>query len=74
MSRSRRLGSGSTYPIRSAETVFEVSYMAQIAPWWIIQPDVQYIVHPGGNVPDPNDPGRAVPDAFVVGLRSTIKF
>jgi hypothetical protein len=29
---------------------------AQLAPWWALQPDLQYIVHPGGRIPDPDDP------------------
>jgi porin len=60
--------------IRSDEVVFEVSYAAQIAPWWIVQPDFQYIVHPGGNVEDPSNPGTAVKDAAVIGVRSVLKF
>lgn len=61
--------------VRDHEVVFEVSYAAQLAPWWILQPDLQYIVHPGGNVANPNDPaGAAIRNAFVAGLRSTIKF
>ena len=66
--------SGPPYPIRSAETVFELSYTAQIAPWWSIQPDLQYIVRPSGGVPDPNDPSRTVGNAFVTGVRTTITF
>lgn len=62
------------YPVRDYEMVFEVSYQAQLAPWWILQPDLQYIVHPGGNVPDPNNPAATVANAFVAGVRSTIKF
>ena len=46
----------------------------QLAPWWIVQPDLQYIVHPGGNVPDPGNANAAIPNAFVAGVRSTIKF
>ncbi|MGH6726455.1 MAG: carbohydrate porin [Pseudolabrys sp.] len=65
---------GPPYPIRNEEVVFELSYQAQIAPWWIVQPDLQYIVHPGGNVPDPNDPNATVGNAFLAGIRSTIKF
>jgi porin len=65
---------GPPYPIRDAEVLFELSYQAQIAPWWTVQPDLQYIVHPGGNVPDPNNPNVTVRNAFVAGLRSTIKF
>ncbi len=65
---------GPPYPIRSAETVFEASYLAQIAPWWSVQPDLQYIVRPAGGVPDPNDPSRTVGNAFIAGLRTTVTF
>jgi porin len=60
--------------VRSNEVVFEVSYMAQIAPWWTIQPDFQYIVHPGGRVSDPANPLVPVRDAAVIGVRSVLKF
>jgi porin len=62
------------YPVRDEEVVFEMTYAAQLAPWWVVQPDLQYIVHPGGNVPDPNNPAITVANAFIVGIRSTIKF
>jgi porin len=65
---------GPPYPIRNEEVVFELSYQAQIAPWWTVQPDLQYIVHPGGNVPDPDNPNVTVGNAFIAGIRSTIKF
>jgi len=59
--------------VRSAETVLEVSYQAQIAPWWIVQPDVQYIVKPNGGQ-NPNNPKLSYDHAFLVGLRTTVKF
>ena len=65
---------GRPYPIRDQELVFEASYQAQIAPWWIVQPDLQYIVHPGGKVPDPDNRSATVGNAFLAGIRSTIKF
>jgi porin len=65
---------GPPQPIRDQEVVFELSYAAQIAPWWILQPDLQYIVHPGGNVPDPNNANATIANAFIAGVRSTIKF
>ena len=65
---------GPPYPIRDYEMVFEVSYAAQIAPWWIVQPDLQVILHPGGNVPDPNNANAALANAVIAGIRSTIKF
>ena len=65
---------GPPYPIRNAETLFELSYMIQLAPWWVVQPDIQYIVRPGGNVPDPANPGSAVGNAFIAGVRTVITF
>lgn len=74
LDRATRRITGSFYPIRDGETVFELSYTAQLAPWWTLQPDVQYFIHPGGNVPNPNDPSRAIENAFLVGLRTTVTF
>lgn len=58
--------------LRSAEAVLEVTYQAQIAPGWSVQPDFQYIFSPGGGMPDVN--GAPVQDAAVFGLRTTINF
>lgn len=65
---------GPRFPIRNAESVFELSYIAQLAPWWTLQPDIQYIVRPGGNVPHPIDGSKTAGNAFIVGARSTISF
>jgi porin len=65
---------GPPFPIRNAETVFEASYIMQLAPWWTLQPDVQYIRRPGGNVPDPNNGSKTVGNATIIGARTTINF
>ena len=65
---------GPPFFIRDYELVFEVSYALQVSPWWILQPDFQYIVHPGGNVADPNNPDETIGNAVVAGLRSTFNF
>jgi porin len=65
--------SGPPYAVRDAEIVFELNYAAQIAPWWIVQPDVQYIHHPSGGQ-NSNDPTLTLDHAFVAGIRSTIRF
>lgn len=64
------------YPIRDYEAVLEISYKAEIVPGWTVQPDFQYVFHPGGNVPHPNDPTmtRPVKNAVVVGVRSTVQY
>jgi len=53
-------------PPSSAETVIEATYKAQLAPWWSVQPDVQYIVTPGGVQGSRN--------ATVLGVRTTVAF
>ena len=62
-SRSDRAQGGVGY---SAETVFEASYRVQLAPWWNVQPDLQYIFNPSG--------ARGSHDALVLGVRSAVVF
>jgi len=66
--------SGAPGRIRGAETVLEVTYQAQITPWWTLQPDFQYVFSPGGGIPDPSHPSKTIGDAAVLGLRTTITF
>lgn len=61
-------------PVRSSETVLELSYQAQLAPAIQFQPVAQYVFNPGGGLPDPLRPGRRIPDAAVIGIRSNITF
>ena len=73
---ARRFNSTAS-PVRDFEAVVELTYVAQIAPYWTLQPDLQYILHPGGNIADPkNAAGRtaSIADALVLGLRTTLKF
>ena len=60
--------------VRDYELVFEMSYALQIAPWWIVQPDFQYIIHTGGNVANPDNLTVPVNDATIIGVRSTFTF
>jgi carbohydrate-selective porin OprB len=48
------------------ESVFELYYSAQIAPWLAISPSVQFIDNPGGD--------NAVQDAVLFGLRAQASF
>jgi porin len=48
------------------ETVFEVSYKAQLTAWWTLQPSLQRVLHPGGS--------GAIPDATVLILQTTLRF
>ena len=53
-------------PGSSAETVFEATYKVNIAPWWSVQPDLQYVFNPSGV--------DGSHDALVLGLRTTVTF
>ena len=44
------------------EIAFEWTYQANVTPWLVVQPDLQYILNPGAT--------NVLPDALVVGLRS----
>jgi len=70
----RFTGTGGT--IRDYEAVLEITYEARIAPWWTLQPDFQLIAHPGGHVARPAAAfsARPIPNALVLGLRSSIVF
>ena len=61
-------------PVRGGETYLEVSYQYQVAPWWQLQPDIQYVFNPGGGVANPNDPTTRVGNELVLGLRTNILF
>ena len=65
---------GEFLPTRTSETVLEISYQAQVAPWWTIQPDLQYVFNVGGGIPDPNRPDKRIGDALILGLRTGITF
>lgn len=55
----------------SHEMLLEFCYTVQPMPGWMIQPDFQYIWQPGG-VSKPNK--DTVPNAAVIGVRSTLNF
>ena len=50
----------------TAETVIEATYKVQLAPWWNVQPDLQYIVTPSGVI--------GSHDALVLGVRTSVAF
>jgi len=47
-------------PNQSAETLLELNYRIQVAPWLFLQPDVQVIINPDGR--------SDIDDALVIGL------
>ncbi len=52
--------------LQDDETALEFTYQIVMTPWWKIQPDVQYILHPGAS--------DRIPDAVVLGCRFNLAF
>ena len=76
LDRDMNIFDGTHHPVRDYEMALELTYRAQLAPWWTVQPDLQVILHPGGHVADPTDPTRtrAIRDSVVLGVRTGIAF
>ncbi len=64
---------GQVIPVRRNETQLELSYQAQLAPWFQLQPDFQYVFNPGGGLLNARN-GRRVGDAAILDLRATLTF
>jgi porin len=65
---------GTSAPVRSSETFIEVTYQIQATPWWVVQPDFQYICTPGGGIVNPINPSKSIANEAVLGLRSVVTF
>jgi porin len=50
---------------RGYEIVLETTYQIELSPWLNLQPDLQYVIHPSGT---------DIPNALVVGARTTLSF
>jgi len=46
--------------------VVELTYQYQLTKWCVLQPDVQWVIHPGGS--------SVLQDALVLGWRVTLTF
>ncbi len=62
-SRNSRAQGGTGF---SSETVLETTYRVTLAPWWSVQPDLQYIFNPSG--------ASGSHDALVLGMRTAVTF
>ena len=67
---------GTPMPARDFEAAIEPTYQWKLAKDWFIQPDLQYIIHPGGGILNPLEPGStaALPNALVIGLQTIVRF
>ena len=64
---------GSFNPVRRSETFVEATYQRQIRPWWQIQPDIQYVFNPGGDIANADGTAR-IGNELVLGVRTNILF
>jgi porin len=74
LDRDRILFSGTSQPIRDYEAILEVNYMYLMRPGWALQPLAQYFIHPGGNIPNPDNPSQPIKSGAIFGLRSTLVY
>ena len=67
---------GPTWPVRSFEFLVTAVYQYEVKPGWTLQPNFQYITHPGGGATNPlgSNPGKVLKDAAVFGLRTVLEF
>ena len=56
---------GLAVPIRDHETNLELTYLAQMVPGWVVQPNLTFVWHPAGN---------AARNATVAGIRSIVRY
>ena len=52
--------------VQTSETIMEFNYAVHVTKWFTFQPNVQYVVRPGGT--------GTIPNAVVLGLQTTINF
>jgi len=64
---------GPPFAVRGSETAIEATYQYQVAPWWLLQEDVQYTLHAGAGQ-NPNDPAQSLRNTLVIGVRTTLIF
>jgi porin len=64
---------GAYTPVRSSETFVEVTYQYSVAPWLMLQPDMQYVFNPGGGIAN-NAGTERVKNELVLGVRTNILF
>lgn len=70
--RDTILYTGTAMPRRRAETVIEATYQALVVPGFTVQPDLQYVIHPGGGLGGAD--GRRLRNAAVLGVRATVQY
>jgi len=67
---------GPSWPLRTSEALLTAVYQYEVQAGLTLQPNVQFIRHPGGGATDPlgTSAGKHLRNATVLGLRSVVKF
>lgn len=67
---------GRALVVRSSEVLITAAYQYEVSSGLTVQPNVQYIRHPGGGATNPTNgiPGVPLKDALVLGMRTVVKF
>ena len=73
-SRTAALDADSALPRQGTEELFEFTYQATVTGWLVVQPDLQYVVNPGGGVLDPDNPDHKLRNELVAGARAVVTF
>jgi porin len=76
LDRDTQVFSGVPSPVRSSELLIELIYEAHVKPGWLLQPFFQYVIRPGGGIPNPTDATGVsrIGNAAVFGLTTTLKY
>ena len=73
--RDAYMYSGTSGPIPTNEWMSELTYQYQVKPWFVLQPDIQYIYNPGAGIPNPNSlTGARIQNELVAGVRAIFNF
>jgi porin len=72
--RAAGLDTDSGLPAQGSEGLIELTYQAQVLPWLVFQPDMQYVFNPGGGVLNPMDSTQLLKNEFVMGARVITTF
>lgn len=67
---------GPAWPVRTSEALLTATYQYEVRGGLTLQPNLQYIRHPGGGATNPigTMPGISLKDAIVLGMRTVVKF
>jgi porin len=63
---------GATTGFKGHETIIELTYQYQVAPWWTLQPDLQYVINPSAGQPSVS--GAPLKNALVAGVHAAVTF